>query len=117
MNYTVFSDYLRLYQSWSDTATGIAWGQWRLFATHCQAGARALETALAAFGAKAPAPPESPAGTEDLASVALDRVRKGLPPPREVYAAQNRGRIDWSQFSEWARPSDPELFGDCPHEG
>jgi hypothetical protein len=49
--------------------------------------------------------------------VALNRLSKGLAPPREVYQAQNLDRINWSLFPEWARPSDPDLFGECPHEG
>ena len=32
-----------------------------------------------------------------------------------VYDAQNRGRIDWSRFPEWAWPTDPEVF--TGHEG
>jgi hypothetical protein len=48
---------------------------------------------------------------------ATERVQAGLPPPRAIYDTQNRGRIDWSSFPEWARPSDPELFEGTQHEG
>jgi hypothetical protein len=59
-----------------------------------------------------------PAATplETLERAALERARQGLPLPRQVYEAQNRGRIDWSRFPAWARPSDPELF-EGGHEG
>ena len=48
---------------------------------------------------------------------AAERVRRGLAPPREIYETLYRNRIDWSRFPEWARPSDPELFQGCGHEG
>jgi hypothetical protein len=51
-----------------------------------------------------------------LEQTALEQAREGLPPPRQVYEAQNRNRIDWSRFPCWAQPSDPELF-ESGHEG
>jgi hypothetical protein len=48
---------------------------------------------------------------------ASERVRQGLAPPKEIYDAPYRDRIDWSQFPEWAKPTDPEVFHDCGHEG
>jgi hypothetical protein len=44
-------------------------------------------------------------------------MSKGFAPPREVYLAPYRNQIDWTQFPDWARPSDPDLFEDCSHEG
>jgi hypothetical protein len=55
--------------------------------------------------------------TQDLVRQAFERLRRGLPPPREIYQVQHRNRVDWLQFPEWARPSDPEMFKDCVHEG
>jgi hypothetical protein len=46
-----------------------------------------------------------------------ERVKQGLAPPKEIYETPHRDRIDWSTFPEWARPSDPELFQGCGHEG
>src|SRR5262245_2500489 len=54
---------------------------------------------------------------EQLEEQAAERIRRGLAPPREIYELPYRDRINWSAFPEWARPSDPELFRDCPHEG
>lgn len=94
-------------QSWSRTVTSLAWGQWFLLDT----GLRAAETVLGAASA-------GPRGDPDkLIEHARERLRKGLAPPPEIYRAPYRDRIDWAQFPDWARPSDPELFGECPHEG
>ena len=48
---------------------------------------------------------------------ARERTRQGLAPPREIYDIRNRDRVDWSTLPEWARPSDPDLFEGCAHEG
>ena len=48
---------------------------------------------------------------------ARQRTRQGLAPPREIYDIRNRNRVDWSTLPEWARPSDPDLFEGCVHEG
>ena len=53
----------------------------------------------------------------NLVEVAQERMRQGLSPPAEIYQIHNRSKIDWSQFPDWARPIDPELFSDCCHEG
>ena len=52
-----------------------------------------------------------------LFEVALDRLRRGLAPPAEIYRVKNREQIDWSVFPGWARPTDPEVFDGCCHEG
>ena len=54
---------------------------------------------------------------QELLEVATARLQQGLAPPRELYLVQNRHRIPWSQLPGWARPSDPELFDGCCHEG
>jgi hypothetical protein len=48
---------------------------------------------------------------------ARQRTQQGLAPPREIYDIRNRDRVDWSTLPEWARPSDPDLFEGCVHEG
>jgi hypothetical protein len=95
-------------QSWSRTVTSLVWGQWLLLDT----GLRAAETVLGSASA-------GPRGgvPENLIERAKERMRKGLAPPREIYQAPYRDRIDWGQFPGWARPIDPELFGESPHEG
>ncbi len=55
--------------------------------------------------------------TGDLVHAAQERMRSGFSPPAEIYLVQNRAKIDWSRFPDWARPVDPELFGDSCHEG
>jgi len=111
-----------LVRRWSQTLTSLVWGQWRLLDAQYRVGINLLD---ALFGVPAGAEPRQEEGTtpegpgriEDLERRALERVRTGRPPPREVYEAQNRARIDWSQFPEWARPIDPEVFADSAHEG
>jgi hypothetical protein len=92
-------------QSWSGTMTSLVWGQWLMLDT----GMRAAETVLASTGARG--------GPDNLIEYARERMRKGLAPPPAIYRVPYRDRIDWAQFPDWARPSDPELFGECPHEG
>ncbi len=54
---------------------------------------------------------------EQLVARIEERLRRGLPPPPEIYHVHNRDKIDWSQLPVWAMPLDPDLFADCPHEG
>jgi hypothetical protein len=65
----------------------------------------------------APANPKPADRLKELEERAVERARRGLAPPREIYDVCNRTRIDWSKFPEWARPVDPEVFTDCAHEG
>ena len=103
-------------RSWSQVTTGLLRGQWALV----DAGFRTADTLLAA----AAEPPAAvgvaagpAAGLDALVGYSLERVRKGLPPPRELYDVKHRERIDWLRFPAWARPSDPEAFVGCGHEG
>lgn len=48
---------------------------------------------------------------------AIERMRNGYAPPREIYQIQYRSKIDWKQFPSWARPVDPEVYDGCCHEG
>jgi hypothetical protein len=52
-----------------------------------------------------------------LIQLAEQRMRNGLAPPPEIYRIENRRRIDWLRFPDWARPVDPQLFNGCCHEG
>ena len=113
----MFAGCWELYQGWSRTLTSMACGPWRLLASQCEAGVGLLDGMLAALGAGKPVAARAPAGAEALEQAALERVCQGLPPPREVYAAPNRDRINWAAFPDWARPSDPELFEGSVHEG
>lgn len=58
-----------------------------------------------------------PTNGNDLVETAVARLNRGLSPPREIYLVQNRNRIPWTELPAWARPSDPELFDGCCHEG
>lgn len=57
------------------------------------------------------------ANGQNLVELATAQLSQGLSPPPELYQVQNRSRIPWSQFPVWARPSDPEQFDGCCHEG
>ena len=116
----IFSHYQDLYERWARAVTSLVRGQWQLLDTQYRAGLDVLGALFPAPAAPPAAAPSSfPAadGAGDLERRALERVRQGLPPPREVYDVQNRGRIDWAEFPEWARPTDPEAFTGCGHEG
>jgi hypothetical protein len=93
---------------WSRAITNMMWQQWKLLDAQYGAGINLLE-------AVAGQPKMSE--LETLQQSALERTRKGLRPPREIYNVQNRSRIDWSRFPDWARPIDPEVFEGSVHEG
>ena len=109
MNDVAFAPLKAVPECWSRAITSLMWHQWRLLDAQYGAGIDLL-------GAVAGSP-AAPSALETLEQYSLERTRKGLAPPREVYNAQNRGRIDWSRFPEWARPTDPEVFEGCAHEG
>jgi hypothetical protein len=120
----MFPESRGLYSHWLQVVRSVALGQWRLLDTQYQASLDLLKTLAEArevepeAGRAPPTPaPKAEAGLSNLESRALERVRKGFPPPPEVYLAQNRNRIDWSRFPEWAWPMDPELFTGTSHEG
>src|SRR5262249_51208257 len=125
MNDALMPNAQGLVSPWLAMMSNVVWGQWRLLDAQYQAGLDFLKT-LEGAPLTRPSPPS--AGGEgrvrgaqervpDLESQALERVRKGFPPPPEVYLAENRNRIDWSRFPEWAWPMDPELFTGTSHEG
>ena len=107
-------------RSLSRVTTGLLRGQW----AWVDAGFRTADRLLGAA-----AEPPAPAGVatscaaagaaevDALVRRALDRVGVGKPPSREVYDVKYRGRIDWLRFPLWARPSDPEAYTGCGHEG
>jgi hypothetical protein len=100
------------YRAWMQLFGSLVTHQWKLFETQCNAGLRVMEAALGATGACGKSGDEF----EALQRKALERASRGLAPPAEVYAAPYRGRIDWTKFPDWARPSDPEMF-EGAHEG
>jgi hypothetical protein len=101
---------LTLFQKcWTGTVREVLWGHWLLLDTGLRATHTVLERA-------APAPPPVEA-VERLIRRAKERMRLGLAPPPEIYHLPYRDRIDWGEFPAWARPSDPELFGESGHEG
>jgi hypothetical protein len=124
-----------VYKHWWDAASMLLAYQWKLFEVQYQVGLKFMEAALG--GRTNPDPdagsrglsstslsPGIPSTSDEVASeakkferLAFERVSKGLSPPREVYQAPYRSRIDWTRFPDWARPSDPELFEGSGHEG
>jgi hypothetical protein len=95
---------------WPGAVARLLTCQWKLFETQYETGMKIMETLL-----------DTPGGMTDelrrLEQTSAERVRKGLAPPPEIYKTPYRERIDWSRFPEWARPTDPELFEECAHEG
>jgi hypothetical protein len=96
----------------------------QLLQTQCEVGLEIAEVALripggpgAGPGGRAAAGPPVTDEFRKLEALAVERARRGLPPPRELYRAPYRDRVDWSRLPEWARPVDPEVFEGCGHEG
>jgi hypothetical protein len=105
----VFVPFRGNYQALSEAVAGWMFLQWRWLMTPYRLGLRYARSPQVPPGAKAP--------DASLEARVLERTGQGLAPPREIYDVANRNRIDWSRVPEWARPSDPELFEGCPHEG
>jgi hypothetical protein len=97
-------------ECFSRVVTSVMRTQWELLDARYAASIELLDAVAGRPAAPAPAP-------QDLEQGALERARKGLPPPRHVYEAHNRNQIDWSRFPAWARPIDPEVFEGTAHEG
>ncbi|HZY86963.1 MAG TPA: hypothetical protein VFE78_19165 [Gemmataceae bacterium] len=104
-------------RSWSRVTAGLLRGQWAWVDAGFRTADRLLGAAAdPAFPAGEAARPAAE-GMDALVRRALERVGEGLPPPREIYDVKYRERIDWLRFPAWARPSDPEVFTGCCHEG
>jgi len=98
--------------------------QSKLLDVQCQVGMTIVESVLGLSPARGVGSPEGhkaePQPAQKLSSLeqrASARMRQGLAPPRQIYELPYRNRVNWSDFPEWARPSDPELFDGCAHEG
>ena len=122
MNDKVISNCCASYQSLLKVAAGLMWSQWRLFTAPYRCCVTLSKAARRDEPKRQSVPSQDREDVESrnagpLESLAFERISKGLAPPREIYEAQNRDRIDWSKVPDWARPADPELFAGCPHEG
>jgi hypothetical protein len=113
----LFPQSLRANANWSRAATDLMRRQWEFFDAQCRFGIKMFNTLLCVPEGKAPLPEHKSEDKPTLEDQAKERMRQGFAPPREIYEVQNRGRIDWSKVPDWARPSDPELFEGCQHEG
>ena len=124
MNALQMNQGMTCYQTWSRMAMSLLGCQWKFFVYQHQIGFKWMEAALrlpARAGARSEERGTATAQTGEefqrLECRAAERVGQGLAPPKEIYETPYRDRIDWSKFPVWARPSDPELFQDCVHEG
>lgn len=106
-------------QHWSDVMTSLLGYPWKVWDMQCQIGMSIVDSMLRMTGGREMLSIELKT-MERLSSLeeqALERLRKGLSPPREIYELPYRGRVNWSEFPIWARPTDPEVFEGCSHEG
>jgi len=111
----MFPQWPSIYDCWSRAVRGAVRNQWEVLDAHFAAGIEILD---AVSGSPvATRPNVTGPRLQTLEQEALERTQKGLSPPREVYDVQNRSRIDWSRFPEWARPIDPDAFEGTAHEG
>jgi hypothetical protein len=117
--------WLDVYRCWWRAAATLAWGPWQLLGAQREAALKMFDPLTRGLAPEAPGPGREaeapiavrPAGPEELERLAAERLKQGLAPPREVYDVRNRERMDWLMMPAWARPTDPELFEGCPHEG
>jgi hypothetical protein len=110
--------WLRNYQFLAATVKDLTWNQWRLLVAQSECGSALWKALLGASGPASPSSGEQAKVVESggLEKVAIERLKSGFAPPREIYDAQNRDRIDWSSVPGWARAPDPEIF-EGAHEG
>jgi hypothetical protein len=107
-------------RSLSRVTIGLLRGQWACLDAGFRTADKLLEAAAeppAGVDVRARPGAEAVGGLEALVGRALERARKGLPPPRVLYDVKYREQIDWLRFPAWARPSDPEVYTGCGHEG
>jgi hypothetical protein len=124
MNHLVIRGSPDLFQWWSRILADVVRNQWELLDAQYQVGIGVLKALSGTSPVQEPEleevkeviMPRTSDEKADLERRALERLRQGFAPPREVYEVQNRGRLDWSSLPDWARPSDPELF-EGAHEG
>jgi hypothetical protein len=113
-----------LYRSWWQMLTSMSTLPWKLFASQYRASLSVIDSiyrkpasTVVSFGERTEAVVQTVDKLPALERQAFRRARQGLAPPKEIYEAPYRDRIDWSKFPEWARPTDPDLFLGCGHEG
>jgi hypothetical protein len=126
MTEPVFPNVQSLNRFWARAMVNMAWTQWGFLTAGLRFANRMMQPPWATPAGAGP-PPSRPAeagaprvsgGGEDLLTrLAAERLAAGLAPPPEIYQVPYRNQIDWSQFPEWARPSDPDLYEGCGHEG
>lgn len=105
------------YRNWNRVVAGLMRSQCNLMRSQCKLGWDVLGAMWSNPMSRVSQPVAASPESEGLERRAAERMRKGFAPPREVYDVQNRGRIDWAEAPEWARPADPEMFEGCGHEG
>jgi hypothetical protein len=107
----------------SEKVADVTWKQWQLLVAQSQLGFKVWNAMLG--GASPMTPSSEPQGKvveppaaapDNLAKVALERLKSGFAPPREIYDVRNRDKIDWLSVPDWARAPDPEMF-EGGHEG
>jgi hypothetical protein len=113
------SKFPSFYETWASALTGMLEFQWWLCQIPIKTGMEIMQVFSNAPDVVAPAAGQSrdAADVRELEKLAIERARRGLAPPRQIYQAPYRDQIDWSQFPEWARALDPEMFEEVGHEG
>jgi hypothetical protein len=117
MDQRTFPSLKVLQHYWSHALLNALRSQWIMLETGLQTASTMLRSAASAAARDAPVPSTSNAGPQDLIGIAVQRMKNGFAPPKEIYQAPYRNLIDWSSFPEWARPSDPEMYEGTSHEG
>jgi hypothetical protein len=117
MYHPLFTNWLSGYDCFSRTLTGMLRKQYEWLRMQQQLGMRMWTVMSPAASPSASTTARLAPNGGALEAKALERLERGLAPPREIYDVQNRGRIDWTRVPEWAQPADPDAFEGCAHEG
>jgi hypothetical protein len=113
----MFASWLSSYERLSRALAGMVCKQYEWLRGQQQLGMKMWCAMMPATTRRGSTPARPSENTGKLEATALERLQKGLAPPREICDVQNRGRIDWTRVPEWAQPADPESFEGCGHEG
>jgi len=117
MDHRIFASWLSSYERLSRALTGMVSKQCEWLREQQQLGMKMWSAMMPKMTRRASTTAQASERKSTLEATALERLQKGLAPPREIYDVQNRGRIDWTRVPEWAQPADPESFEGCGHEG
>ena len=117
MNDLLVTSWLSGYDRLNRALAGVFWKQYEWLRMQRQLGMRMWTAMMPTTATPVATTAQALDQADTLEKRAIERLGKGLAPPREIYDVRNRNRIDWARVPDWAQPADPESFEGCAHEG